>query len=536
MMSPISRRTGACAALASATLLGPLMFGGSALASPASAQTPTPNTTPTPPVPGQYTITDLGTLGTGDNSEATAINNAGVVVGNFYYTPFKTHGFRWSNGTMTDLGVEATDSSSFAFDINDAGQVAGTAERTVGGGFGYPARWSASGVLQDLGGTDDRFIGSAGAIDPSGRVVGGQRQVDIYDDSVGFGYIWDQAGKRSPLGDGIRPANDINARGQVVGGLPAYVWQNGKITRVLPGLSNTNVNWGPIAAAINIQGTVAGQTGIGTDAQAAAIWPPGSGPLILGELQGITRNVSSAINAAGQVVGTSDPGCGPCTDTPTTRPWLWQPGGPLVPSPVLMKDLNTLLPAGSGWLLNTATDINDRGQIVGSGMHNGHHRAYLLTPAFTASINFEPSGATVPTGYQADTGAVLGQRAGGYTYGWNIDNSANTRDRNNATSPDQRYDTFIHMQRPSSATTTWEIAVPNGHYLVHLVGGDPGYTDSTYGISVEGTVALTGKPTAAQSWLEATVQVTVTDGRLTVTNATGSSNNKLDYVDLINIP
>jgi hypothetical protein len=49
-------------------------------------------------------------------------------------------------------------------------------------------------------------------------------------------------------------------------------------------------------------------------------------------------------------------------------------------------------------------------------------------------------------------------------------------------------------------------------------------------------VALTGKPTAAQSWLEATVQVTVTDGRLTVTNATGSSNNKLDYVDLINIP
>jgi hypothetical protein len=197
-----------------------------------------------------------------------------------------------------------------------------------------------------------------------------------------------------------------------------------------------------------------------------------------------------------------------------------------------MKDLNTLLPAGSGWLLNTATDINDRGQIVGAGMHNGHHRAYLLTPAFSANINFEPAGSAVPTGYQADTGAVLGPRAGGNTYGWNLDNSANTRDRNNATSPDQRYDTLIHLQRPGSATT-WEIAVPNGRYTVHLVGGDPGFTDSTYRVNVEGTLVLTGTPTVAQPWIEGTAQVDVTDGRLTVTNAAGSSNNKLNYLDVI---
>src|SRR6266508_4175771 len=72
--------------------------------------------------------------------------------------------------------------------------------------------------------------------------------------------------------------------------------------------------------------------------------------------------------------------------------------------------------------------------------------------AFTALVNFQPSGATTPSGYVADTGAVYGSR-NGFTYGWNADNSANTRDRNSAASPDQRYDTVIHMQL--NGTFTW---------------------------------------------------------------------------------
>jgi len=45
-----------------------------------------------------------------------------------------------------------------------------------------------------------------------------------------------------------------------------------------------------------------------------------------------------------------------------------------------MQDLNTLIHSNSGWVLNTATDINVWGQIVGSGTLNGQPHGYLLTP------------------------------------------------------------------------------------------------------------------------------------------------------------
>jgi uncharacterized membrane protein len=45
-------------------------------------------------VTARYTIVDLGSLGSGDFSVATAINNAGQVVGYGNPTPFTTHAFR----------------------------------------------------------------------------------------------------------------------------------------------------------------------------------------------------------------------------------------------------------------------------------------------------------------------------------------------------------------------------------------------------------------------------------------------------------
>src|SRR5438105_4826268 len=98
--------------------------------------------------------------------------------------------------------------------------------------------------------------------------------------------------------------------------------------------------------------------------------------------------------------------------------------------------------------------------------------------AFSARINFQPSSAAVPDFFKADTGAVYGPRANGLTYGWNADNSANARDRNSSLSPDQSYDTLIHMQR--NGDFKWEIAVPNGKYFVHVAGGDPSFDDDTY--------------------------------------------------------
>ncbi len=45
-----------------------------------------------------------------------------------------------------------------------------------------------------------------------------------------------------------------------------------------------------------------------------------------------------------------------------------------------IKDLNGMIPAGSGWVLIDAEGINASGQIVGMGTHNGQEHGYLLTP------------------------------------------------------------------------------------------------------------------------------------------------------------
>ena len=49
----------------------------------------------------------------------------------------------------------------------------------------------------------------------------------------------------------------------------------------------------------------------------------------------------------------------------------------------VMTDLNALLPAGSGWILEDATSVNASGEIVGYGLHNGSRHAFRLTPQAT---------------------------------------------------------------------------------------------------------------------------------------------------------
>ena len=38
------------------------------------------------------------------------------------------------------------------------------------------------------------------------------------------------------------------------------------------------------------------------------------------------------------------------------------------------------IPTGSGWILTTASAINDAGQISGTGLYNGRTWAFLLAP------------------------------------------------------------------------------------------------------------------------------------------------------------
>jgi N-acetylneuraminic acid mutarotase len=152
---------------------------------------------------------------------------------------------------------------------------------------------------------------------------------------------------------------------------------------------------------------------------------------------------------------------------------------------------------------------------------------------FHAHVNFQPASASIPAGYLVDGGDAFADRGNGYSYGWNQSLTTGARDRNSGNSPDQRYDTLNHMQQYGNRS--WEIAVPNGDYEVHVVSGDPSYTNSVYRVSAEDVLTVSGTPTSGNRWIEGTQTVTVTDGRLTISNASGASNNKINFIDITQI-
>lgn len=159
----------------------------------------------------------------------------------------------------------------------------------------------------------------------------------------------------------------------------------------------------------------------------------------------------------------------------------------------------------------------------------------LITDNEQVHVNFQTANRFPPAGYAADLGHVFGDRGGGLSYGWDADNTAHTRVRGNSASPDFRYDTLNHMQK-NGANRKWEIAVPNGLYLVRIVAGDPSNIDSVYRMDLEGTPALSGTPSGDTRWFRRTINVQVNDGRLTLSNAIGAVNNKIAFIDVKSAP
>jgi probable HAF family extracellular repeat protein len=298
----------------------------------------------------RYTITDLGTLG-GNGSAARAINNMGQIVGAADVAGNAvSHAFLYNNGTMTDLGALSGGTWSAADDINDAGEVVGQA--TINGtnrAFLY-----SGGTMTHLN------MYFAHAINASGQVVGlGYEGACLYD-----------SGTVTNLGTlpGYLDASEafgINDSGQIVGtstswdpfGEQAFLYGGGTMTELGPLLQYewSTCNW---ARDINNSGQVVGHSGF-----RAFIYSDGV-TLDLGTLPGVSDSLAYAINNDGLVVGGAN-GDGAA--------FLYRDGK--------MTNLNSLIDPTSGWVLNLAMDINDLGQIVGTGVNpDGHDRAFLLTP------------------------------------------------------------------------------------------------------------------------------------------------------------
>ena len=166
---------------------------------------------------------------------------------------------------------------------------------------------------------------------------------------------------------------------------------------------------------------------------------------------------------------------------------------------------------------------------------------------FPVRVNFQNETATpIPTGYTRDFGQNYANVRG---FGWVVPGTAtprslvgNGRDRNDATTSDQRVDTLMHMQGNNvtnfanvALPGAWEIAVPNGTYSVEVSVGDPtpGADLTSHELNVEGVKAIDSyahrATTGAARWSSATVSATVSDGRLTI-DPLGGINTKINYV------
>jgi hypothetical protein len=143
-------------------------------------------------------------------------------------------------------------------------------------------------------------------------------------------------------------------------------------------------------------------------------------------------------------------------------------------------------------------------------------------------INFQQTGGDVPAGYLPDGGEVFADRGNGWSYGWNMDSTGGARNRNNASAPDERYDTCNHLEKGEHRI--WEIELPNGTYDIFLACGDVNHTDQINNMDIEGVVV--DDPDGEDNFDEYSVTVEVADDRLTIQMAEGASNAKVMFIDI----
>jgi uncharacterized membrane protein len=262
--------------------------------------------------------------------------------------------------------------------INNLGQVTGTLVDQHADFFAF--FYSGGQTVEIPSGYDSAGL----AINNHGVVVGGY--------SNGYGsLIW--PGTFIPFGPANSFAYGINDSGTVVGGPSAYVYKSGVVIDLGLGPEST-------ATGINNSGQVVGNNG--SSGSGTFLWRNGhitSLPLlnaiainnngdILGYIQSASGNPQPVLDVEGLLIniplraGTTDSVVYALNDRDhvvgivqlngkTIEPFLWNGRFWL---------LNSLIPAGSGWVLRDAEGINGKGQIVGSGTLNGIVAGYILTP------------------------------------------------------------------------------------------------------------------------------------------------------------
>ncbi|HYW69578.1 MAG TPA: PxKF domain-containing protein [Pyrinomonadaceae bacterium] len=387
-----------------------------------------------------YTVTDLGTLGGSSNySTAAGINDAGQVVGNSYDTSNHYTGFRYSGGTMTPVyGPSSGSPWTTLYGINASGTIGGRASFDKSyntysyyraGYIGYctfPTCYDYYGVTPATGQTTEgrptifagtNIIGLTGMTYVSNSTYYGYSYItNDWGGHWTYNGTWTGSSITVSNSNSTGQVNAINNAGNVAGYegtatsagnyYHAFVYANGTQTDL--GTLNGNVGTS-YAYDINNSGVVVGEAETAGGTRHAFIYESG----VMQDLGTLGGNYSYAygINGSGHVAGAaylsgnqyqhaflydsvhgmqdigtidgyssfardvndSDTAVGNATTPSGNHAMVYNAN-------TGMQDLNSLIPADSGWTLNDAIAINNGGQIVGNGTHNGGSHAFLLTP------------------------------------------------------------------------------------------------------------------------------------------------------------
>jgi len=335
----------------------------------------------------RYAVTDLGVLPGCDTSVAVGINDRGDVA-DYCLNGSDEVAVVWRNGQLINLGKLPKGHFAAAASINSSGVAVGDGDL----GDNRPQVWvsTPAGLYNFFQAANSHAL----YITDTG-VIGGN-YIKGFSGNAWRAALWTQDPRDArkwqtitlPLIPGINSKSDsttaqaFNQSGQAAGwavndiiGQHACFWNNDSAHSIVD-LGTYQGDWSSIAWGMNDLGQVVGESHP-PFGNRAIVWNNDAAhtatelPLLPGDNLGSASKINNLGHALGWSAFSLD---GSFNKAGQQKLVLWRDGG--------VFDVQTVLdPAtGAGWTISTTSAINNQGQIVGLGVHNGQNRAYLLTP------------------------------------------------------------------------------------------------------------------------------------------------------------
>ena len=308
------------------------------------------------PTSKTFSLTEIGTTDVASN------NNSGRVAGGtrtgLGATP---RAFFWDSGNLALIPMSGHREST-ATAVGPNNEVLGTAVPT--GGKLLKGFRVAGGTVKWLPGLGGKMV-TPMSVNTGGTIVGFSTNASNLPQA--FKYT---SGATSTslgtLGGPTSHAMDINTAGTIVG--YSRISPSNNITRAFSYSGSTMSSLGALSAngsswaySVNNSGVAVGASDSASGRRAVR-WSGGQ-ITALADVFSIAYDV----NSSGAIVGTMIP-----AGQDEQAAFVWYNG--------TLVDLNSKIPAGSGWILTSARSINDNGEIVAKGIHNGQTKTVLLRP------------------------------------------------------------------------------------------------------------------------------------------------------------